>query len=114
MLVDEFIAGNSELQQHIEDYIHAQAFLQTVTNPSGTFYSGSGLGEPKFNIDLTRFNGPWGRPQRDGPALRAVALMSYVNYLMETGQTKTAKEVVWPIVSESLYLERSLTLSDKQ
>ena len=74
-LVDEFINGNKALQSHIEDYLKAQAILQTVSNPSGSLSSGSGLGEPKFNIDGTRFNGAWGRPQRDGPALRAIALM---------------------------------------
>ncbi|MBL7665730.1 MAG: glycoside hydrolase family 15 protein [Bacteriovoracaceae bacterium] len=36
----------------------------------------TGLGEPKFNVDGTAFNGPWGRPQNDGPALRANILIS--------------------------------------
>lgn len=99
MLVDELIAGNHGLEGHISDYVHAQAVLQTVTNPSGTFTSGQGLGEPKFNIDETRFNGAWGRPQRDGPALRAVALMTYANWLIGTGRRHEAKTVVWPIVS---------------
>ena len=103
MVVDEFIAGDSSLESTIKDYIEAEAVVQTVTNPSGTFSSGAGLGEPKFNIDLTRFNGPWGRPQRDGPALRSIALMSYVNYLVATGQSETAKEVVWPIVSTAAW-----------
>ena len=71
LLIDEFIAGNSSLQSTIEYYIVAQAKLQTVSNPSGSLSSG-GLGEPKFNIDLTAFTGAWGRPQRDGPALRFV------------------------------------------
>ncbi|KAI8365637.1 glucoamylase glam [Choanephora cucurbitarum] len=29
------------------------------------------LGEPKFNKDGSGYNGPWGRPQNDGPAERA-------------------------------------------
>lgn len=73
MIVDEFIFGKTELQSYIEDYIHAQAVLQTVANPSGTFLpAGLGLGEPKYQVDGSRFNGAWGRPQRDGPALRAI------------------------------------------
>lgn len=67
--------GNTALQPHIEDYIKAQAGLQGVSNPSGDLVSGAGLGEPKFMIDGSAFTGPWGRPQRDGPALRAIALM---------------------------------------
>ena len=68
MLVDTFIAGDTALQSHIQDYIGAQAVLQTVCNPSGCLSTG-GLGEPKFNVDETEFTGAWGRPQRDGPGL---------------------------------------------
>jgi glucoamylase len=35
-------------------------------------------GEPKFNVDATPFTGPWGRPQNDGPALRAITLMRFL------------------------------------
>ncbi len=70
MIVDETMLGNSALESYIDDYVRAQAILQTVSNPSGTLVpSGTGLGEPKLNADGTRFNGNWGRPQRDGPAL---------------------------------------------
>ncbi|GAA5837136.1 hypothetical protein JCM5353_007168 [Sporobolomyces roseus] len=62
----------------LPDYINAQDILQHLSNPSGSFSDLSGLAEPKFNVDLTAFTGPWGRPQRDGPALRARALMKYV------------------------------------
>jgi len=103
MIVDEFIFGKKELQPYIEEYIHAQAVLQTVSNPSGTFLpNGLGLGEPKYQVDGKRFNGAWGRPQRDGPALRAITLMSYCNWLVKNGQSKTAKTVVWPIISNDL------------
>ena len=70
-LVDTFIAGNYSLQQTIHNYIVAQAKLQSVSNPSGSLSTG-GLGEPKFNVDGSAFTGSWGRPQRDGPALRLV------------------------------------------
>jgi glucoamylase len=32
----------------------------------------TGLGEPRFNVDGSAYNGPWSRPQNDGPALRAI------------------------------------------
>lgn len=69
MLVDTFIADNSGLQTEIQNYISAQASLQTVSDPSGGLSTG-GLGEPKYNVDETAFTGDWCRPQRDGPALR--------------------------------------------
>jgi glucoamylase len=103
MLIDEFIFGNTALLPTIWDYVHAQAKLQTVSNPSGTFLpEGLGLGEPKFQVDGTRFNGAWGRPQRDGPALRAIALMTFSNWLIDNGQKSTAKTIIWPIISNDL------------
>lgn len=80
-LVDTFIAGNTDLQSTIQNYISAQAYLQTVSNPSGDLSTG-GLGEPKFNVDETAFTGSWGRPQRDGPALRATAMIAYAKWLI--------------------------------
>lgn len=67
MIVDELIfgtekVGNNSLQIAVEDYGEAQAFLQTVTNPSGSLWpAGAGLGEPKFYTNKTRFNSAWGR-----------------------------------------------------
>ncbi|KAF2703031.1 carbohydrate-binding module family 20 protein [Pleomassaria siparia CBS 279.74] len=105
MLIDELIHGNTNLRSHIQDYLRAQAILQTVSNPSGALSSGRGLGEPKYYLNLTRFNGPWGRPQRDGPALRATALITYARYLLATGQSddaSEAKDKVWPVVQNDL------------
>ncbi|KAK3368937.1 family 15 glycosyl hydrolase [Lasiosphaeria ovina] len=102
-LLDEFVLGNAALRPYIDDYVRSQAVLQTVTNPSGSLLpSGTGLGEPKFNADGSRFNGNWGRPQRDGPALRAIALIQYANWLVEHGESKKAKTTVWPVISNDL------------
>lgn len=81
-VVDSFIAGNTDLQDHIHQYISSQARLQILENPSGDFDSGKGLGEPKFYVNETQFNGSWGRPQADGPALRAVAMIAYAKWLI--------------------------------
>ena len=43
----------------------------------------SGLGEPKVHVNITPFNDSWGRPQNDGPALRAIVLMEYLEILFE-------------------------------
>ena len=103
MIIDEYIWGNTALKPYIDNYIKAQAVLQTTSNPSGTFLpEGLGLGEPKFQVDGTRFNGAWGRPQRDGPALRAIALMSYCRSLMKTHQFDEARNVIWPIIANDL------------
>lgn len=100
-MIDEFIAGNSSLQPLIEDYIVAQAKLQPVSSRSGDFTSG-GLGEPKFEVNETAFTGDWGRPQRDGPALRATALIAYSRWLIGNASNSTAKTIVWPIIQNDL------------
>ncbi|CAN8099723.1 unnamed protein product [Discula destructiva] len=105
MIIEEYILGseNAGIAKHVEDYIGAQAVLQTVTNPSGTLMpSGLGLAEPKFNVDGSRFNPMWGRPQRDGPSLRAIALIDYSWALIAEGQTDKVKTEIWPIIQNDL------------
>ncbi|WWC73794.1 uncharacterized protein I206_107766 [Kwoniella pini CBS 10737] len=65
-------------------YIRSQIMIQNGQNPSGGMYNG-GLNEPKFNVDGTPFTADWGRPQRDGPALRAMTLIPYAHYLLDRG-----------------------------
>ncbi|GMM34854.1 glucan 1,4-alpha-glucosidase [Saccharomycopsis crataegensis] len=70
--------ANHSIARTIENYISNSYLVQRATNPSGGFNSG-GLGEPKFNIDNTPFTADWGRPQNDGPALRSITIMNYLN-----------------------------------
>ncbi|QSS49369.1 glucoamylase [Histoplasma capsulatum var. duboisii H88] len=100
-LVDAFISGDTSLQSKIHEFISAQAHLQTISNPSGGLSSG-GLGEPKFDVNMSSFNGNWGRPQRDGPALRATAMISYGKWLIANGYANTARMIVWPVVQNDL------------
>ncbi|RAL64344.1 hypothetical protein DID88_001820 [Monilinia fructigena] len=104
--------SNSSLQTLIEDYVISQAKLQTVENPSGDFASGAGLAEPKYYTNETAFMGEWGRPQRDGPALRTTALISFANDRLALGQNSTVKDVIWPIVQNDLaYVSQYWNLS---
>lgn len=100
-LIERFVAGDTSLQQKIDDYVSAQAQLQGLTNPSGGPDSG-GLGEPKYQVDKTAFTGAWGRPQRDGPALRTTALTIYANYLIANGNSAKAASNVWPVIAKDL------------
>ncbi|KAG7146283.1 Glucoamylase like protein [Verticillium longisporum] len=84
-LVDIFVDKfDPALQDKIQQYVASSAQLQGVSNPSGELWNGEGLGEAKFNVDLTAFTGDWGRPQRDGPALRAIAIIGYAKWLPNT------------------------------
>ncbi|KAI1799398.1 carbohydrate-binding module family 20 protein [Daldinia bambusicola] len=102
-LIERFINKyDASLQTQIQNYIIAQAKLQTVSNPSGSLSDGKGLGEAKYHVDLSAFTDGWGRPQRDGPALRAIALITYSKWLIANGYTSTVNTVVWPVIRNDL------------
>lgn len=63
--------SNSAVKTQIRAFLldHLQ-FNVKVQASSEAF---KGLGEPKFLMNGLPFTGPWGRPQNDGPALRASA-----------------------------------------
>ena len=60
--------------QSILNYIEIESKLQKLETISG-------LGEPKYNINCTAFNGSWGRPQNDGPALRGIILFQLIDMI---------------------------------
>jgi glucoamylase len=64
---------------------------QLTTNPSGPA-DGLGLGEPKFNLDGSAYGAPWGRPQNDGPALRASTLIRLAHQLLDQGREAEVRE----------------------
>ncbi|OCH92615.1 glucoamylase [Obba rivulosa] len=102
VLIDQFTSGaDTSLRSLIDEFVTAESVLQQTTNPSGSVTTG-GLGEPKFNIDESAFTGSWGRPQRDGPALRSTAMIAYANWLLDNGNTTFVSNTLWPIIQLDL------------
>lgn len=58
------------------------------------------LGEPKFNPDGSAFNEPWGRPQNDGSAYRALRWMEYTEKKLADGNRIAALENYSPDLSQ--------------
>jgi len=69
------------------DYTEFSRLNQMTPTPSG------GPGEPKFHVDGTPFVGPWGRPQNDGPALRALTLMKFARILISESKTEDIRRI---------------------
>ncbi|KAI0279175.1 glucoamylase [Russula aff. rugulosa BPL654] len=92
---------DSSLVFKIDHFVAAEAAIQQVPNPSGTVKTG-GLGEPKFNIDGSAFTGSLGRPQRDGPALRSTAMITYANWLIANHNASYVVKTLWPIIKLDL------------
>lgn len=101
-IIDQYTTGQDDsFLDLINDFITAEATLQHLTSPSGNITTG-GLGEPKFYVNETAFEGPWGRPQRDGPALRSTAMITFANHLIANGNTTWVKDTLWPIIQLDL------------
>ncbi|KAI9352779.1 Six-hairpin glycosidase-like protein [Obelidium mucronatum] len=78
-LVGGAVASATSLEKMLWTWCAFEHGLQQVPNLSG------GLGEPKFNLDGSAFNGAWGRPQNDGPALRALAMIRFAETYLDVG-----------------------------
>ncbi|KAG8999196.1 hypothetical protein FRB94_006385 [Tulasnella sp. JGI-2019a] len=77
---------DTAIEPILREYAYSQLALQHVCNPSGCYeWELRGLGEPKFYCNGTAFTESWGRPQRDGPALRAITLVGFATYLLDRG-----------------------------
>lgn len=87
-------AEDSELQNVddiklvVESYIENAYYIQRLDNKSGRFDDDdkSGLGEPKFLTNNKPFDDHWGRPQGDGPGLRALTIIKYLQVLHKFDQ----------------------------
>jgi glucoamylase len=53
-------------------------------------------------VNETAFEGSWGRPQRDGPALRATALSTYATYLLSHSNTSYVSSTLYPVIEKDL------------
>lgn len=60
------------------------------------------FGEPKFYLDGSPFTGAWGRPQNDGPALRAIVNMGWLSVLEKGRKHKKAQAYFLDIVQADL------------
>jgi glucoamylase len=68
----------------------------------------TGLGEPKFNMNGSPFNGPWARPQNDGPALRAITFLHWASLLEKTGNKKGVLALYDPKFPQNSLIGRDL------
>lgn len=82
--------------ERLLDFINLTRKNQHTPNPS------NGPGEPKFNVDGTPFTEPWGRPQNDGPALRAVTLINLANSMLQENRADRVKELLYDGTNNSV------------
>lgn len=83
-------------KQKLFDFASFSALIQTT----------AGLGEPKFYVTGQPYTGPWARPQNDGPALRAITLMQFMNWLIAHQEGDSARKTVVPVIQKDLLYVR--------
>ncbi len=80
-LIDFYeLKKDQKIKKMIFVWIDAESYRQN--QPTFT-----GLGEPKYFIDGSGYTGGWGRPQNDGPALRALAMIKFARLMLKEGNT---------------------------
>jgi glucoamylase len=78
-LVDYYeLKKDPKIKKMIFTWIEAEAYRQN--QPTFT-----GLGEPKYFVNGAGYTGAWGRPQNDGPALRALTMIKFARILIKEG-----------------------------
>jgi glucoamylase len=86
------------------DYVYLNQRIQNDTRAL------TGLGEPKFYVDGVPFGLEWGRPQNDGPALRAINyVMLYQTVVKENW---AEKDRFLPLIYDSSSPSHSLLKKD--
>lgn len=72
-------------QQYINDKINDYISFSKSNQAQQAL---TGLGEPKFYVNGLAYGLSWGRPQTDGPALRALTLIRWANIKLDEGQAQ--------------------------
>ncbi|KAJ2497600.1 hypothetical protein GGH96_004975 [Coemansia sp. RSA 1972] len=85
-----------ELEQRLDDYVEFTRHLQGLKNLK------YGLGEAKFHMDGTAFRAPWCNAQTDGPALRARAILAYLQYVIKHVGGDTRSHELFALVRTDL------------
>lgn len=85
-------AARHVLIERLKQWVRFERGLQQTPNKSG------GPGEPKFQVNGLAFDGDWGRPQNDGPAARAIAMIGFARELLREGQGDWVKRYLYEAV----------------
>src|SRR5690606_8540189 len=70
--------------------------------------------EPVFTVDGSVFSGPWGRPQNDGPAIRAIAFIEWAEQLLKEGQRDLVLRLYNPDLSRHSIIKQDLEYTAHQ
>jgi len=98
-----------QLSSLLKNWVQFEKRLQKIysTDSAGNFKSL--LGEPKFEVNGTEFFGPWGRPQNDGPALRATTMILLSKWLKQNNQADFVTNQIFTKSNEGIIADLNYT-----
>ena len=90
-LIEEWyqLTSKNEYKKLLLNYVSWTEKVQHQDDPN---FMQDILGEPKFYVNGYPYDQPWGRPQNDGPALRAMVLIKFANQLLNANEREYVKE----------------------
>lgn len=102
-LIDYYeLKKDPKIKKMIFTWVDAEAYRQN--QPTFT-----GLGEPKYFIDGSGYTGGWGRPQNDGPALRAIAMIKFARLMLaEKNQDYVLKKLYHGVIPADSPIKKDL------
>jgi glucoamylase len=69
----------------------------------------TGLGEPRFHVDGSVNEEPWGRPQNDGPAIRALTAIEVADQWIREGRLQEVRKILYaPALPAQTLIKRDL------
>ncbi|KAI9314419.1 Six-hairpin glycosidase-like protein, partial [Dichotomocladium elegans] len=80
---------NDETKRLLQDYVAQEIYHQAAPTVCNC------LGEPKFNPDGSGYDGAWGRPQNDGPAIRATTFILLASRFTPDYVERTLKPAIF-------------------
>jgi glucoamylase len=90
-IVADWAVSAGGYEPFLFDFVEFNRHLQTAPAQEG-------LGEPRFSVHGHAFNGDWGRPQNDSPALRLIAIGRFALKLLESGRENLVWARLWPVM----------------
>lgn len=92
------VEEKKQLKPYLMNYVNFERKAEQQTSKKGE----ETLGQPKYNVDASIWEGEWMRPQNDGPALRAITLIAIANLLNQEGDKQYVKEVLVEMITKNL------------
>lgn len=91
-------AEKQRLRPYLINYINFENKAQKQASRPGE----QTLGQPKYNLDGTIWEGEWGRPQNDGAGMRAITLSLIADEFLLEGESKYVREVLLGMITMDL------------